>query len=395
MRIILSNKFYYPRGGDCTYTLSLEKLLQKKGHTTAIFTMDNSDNLESLFKDYFPSEVSFNRINTNLIESVLRPLGTKEVKRKFNKLLDDFNPDILHLNNIHTQISPVIAEIAHKRGVKVVWTLHDYKLLCPRYDCLRNDVDICELCFKDKTNVLLNKCMKNSFFGSIIAYLEAIKWTKDKLEKYTDTFICPSQFIYNKMLEGGYNKDKLLQLYNFIEAEKIEKNIQNKEDYFCYIGRLSKEKGISTLINAANDLSYKLKIIGSGPLENKLKSEVNNSNTDFLGHKNWNEISQIIGKAKFLVVPSEWYENNPLSIIEALCLGTPIIGANIGGIPELINNSNGVLFTSGNSLELKETIINAWNNFPDTLNYKEISDNAQKQFNEDFYYKELINIYKK
>ena len=110
--------------------------------------------------------------------TLLAGIGSKEVKRKFSALLDDFQPDVVHLNNIHTQLSPLIAELAHRRGIKVVWTLHDLKLLCPRYDCLRNGETICEACFTDKHKVLENKCMKNSWLASILAYKEARKWIR-------------------------------------------------------------------------------------------------------------------------------------------------------------------------------------------------------------------------
>ena len=137
MKILLANKFYYRRGGDCVHTLNLEQLLKAHGHEVAVFAMDYPENLETQWSKYFPSEVKF-KLGTGMIEALMRPFGTREVQRKFNALLDDFHPDVVHLNNIHSQLSPVIAEMAHERGIKVVWTLHDYKLLCPRYDCLRN-----------------------------------------------------------------------------------------------------------------------------------------------------------------------------------------------------------------------------------------------------------------
>ena len=172
-RILVANKFYYPRGGDCIYTMGLVDLLRSQGHDVAIFAMQHPENYQTEWNAYFPSEINFS-LGLGLGKAVLRPFGTGEVKRKFNALLDEFHPDIVHLNNIHTQLSPVIAELAHQRGIKVVWTLHDYKLLCPCYDCLRNGNVVCEDCFVDKTNVLKNKCMKNSLFASYIAYKEAM-----------------------------------------------------------------------------------------------------------------------------------------------------------------------------------------------------------------------------
>jgi len=389
MKILLSNKFYYPRGGDCICTLNLEQLLKSQGHEVAVFAMNFPENLPTPWDKYFPSEVKFSP-GLGMIEAFLRPFGTKEVKKKFNQLLDDFQPDIVHLNNIHTQLSPIIAEIAHNRGIKVVWTLHDYKLLCPRYDCLRNDIQVCEECFHNKKSVLTYNCMKNSKLASLLAYYEAKKWAREKLEKYTDTFICPSQFMNDKMQQGGFDTKKLITLCNFIDVEKTKRNSFDKEDYYCYIGRLSHEKGVRTLIEAASELPYKLKIIGGGPLREELETQVKHSKIEFVGYKQWEDIKKIVGKARFVVIPSEWYENNPLSVIEAQCLGAPVLGANIGGIPELINDKSGLLFESRNVEDLISKIETM---FSMQFDYKELACVAQQRYSPENYYKRLMEIY--
>lgn len=255
MKVLLANKFYYRRGGDCVCTLNLEQLLKDHNHDTAVFAMQHPENFPTPWSKYFPSEIRFSP-GPNILETFRRPFGSKEVKRKFNALLDDFQPDVVHLNNIHTQLSPLIAELAHRRGIKVVWTLHDLKLLCPRYDCLRNGKTICEACFTDKHKVLENKCMKNSWLVSILAYKEARKWNRERLEACTDSFICPSQFLADKMIQGGFDRGKLHTLCNFIDVEKCADAAYLKKDYYCYIGRISHEKGIKTLIDAANRLPY-------------------------------------------------------------------------------------------------------------------------------------------
>lgn len=250
MKILLANKFYYRRGGDCIYMLNLEQLLKTHGHDVAVFAMDYPENIETEWKRYFPNEIKFTP-GVGMLETFMRMFGLGEVKRKFNFLLNDFKPDVVHLNNIHTQLSPVIARLAHKRRTKVIWTLHDYKLLCPRYDCLRNGNEVCEECFVDKHKVLEYKCMKNSNLASMLAYKEGMKWSRKKLEGYTDVFICPSQFMYNKMAQGGFDRKKMYTLCNFIDIERTRRDSYDKEDYYCFIGRLSFEKGIETLIEAA------------------------------------------------------------------------------------------------------------------------------------------------
>lgn len=393
MKILLANKFYYRRGGDCIYMLNLERLLKAHGHEVAVFAMDYPENLDTPWKKYFPK-------NMSKLMAFTRPFGSHEVKSTFKKLLDDFKPEVVHLNNVHTQLSPVMAELAHQRGIKVVWTLHDYKLLCPRYDCLKNGNTICETCFNgDKKACLDNKCMKGSKLASFIGYKEAVTWNRERLEACTDVFICPSQFMADKMVQGGFSKSKMQTLCNFIDVEKCKFSsidgtdytddvelLPKKEDYYCFIGRLSHEKGAKTLIEAANQLPYKLVIIGGGPLMDELKS-VAHTNIEFVGFKQWDDIKQLVGKARFSVIPSEWYENNPLSVIEAQCLGTPVLGANIGGIPELTDYT----FSSGNIADLKTKIEKMWNS---EFDYQQIASDAQHRYDAETYYDKLINIYK-
>jgi glycosyltransferase involved in cell wall biosynthesis len=391
MKILLANKFYYPRGGDCIYTINLEQLLKQHGHEVAVFAMQYPENLSSPWNKYFPDEVKFS-LGLGMIEAMFRPCGTKNVKHKFNALLNDFQPDIVHLNNIHSQLSPVIAQIAYRRNIRIIWTLHDYKLLCPRYDCLCKGNHICEKCFTDKKHVIKNRCMKNSLVASSIAYCEAIKWTRTKLEKYTDVFICPSQFMKNKMTEGYFNSKKLHTLCNFIDISKTPITHYEKEDYYCYIGRLSIEKGIKTLINTANQIPYKLKIIGDGILRKDLE-KISKEWIEFTGYKQWNEIKEIVSKARFIVLPSEWYENNPLTVIESLCLGTPVLGAKIGGIPEMIKEGqNGMLFESRNVEDLKDKIQQM---FAMQFNYKSIAETAQEKYSGENHYNELLKVYKR
>lgn len=390
MRILLANKFYYRRGGDCICMLNLEQLLSEHGHDVAIFAMQHPENLPTPWGKYFPSEIKF-KPGMGMIEALARPFGTAEVKQKFTALLEDFKPDVVHLNNIHSQLSPVIAELAHMKDVKVVWTLHDYKLLCPRYDCLKNGIDICEKCFFDKKEVLKNKCMKNSKLASYLSYWEAQKWNKAKLEAYTDTFICPSRFMADKMKQGGFNKDKLYSLCNFIDVKKCRKEKYDKDEYYCFIGRLSHEKGVKTLIEAANKLPYTLKIVGGGPLESEMRA-LAKEHIEFVGFKQWDEVKDIVGNARFCVIPSEWYENNPMSVIETQCLGTPVLGANVGGIPELIEKGvTGMVFESRNVEQLKRKIEEM---YVANFDYQAIADMSQKQYNADNYYRQIMNIYK-
>lgn len=387
MKILLVNKFYYHRGGDCIYILNLEQMLKEYGHKVAVFAMDYPENLKTPWKKYFPQ-------NMTKLLAFTRPFGSKEVKVKFKKLLDDFQPNIVHLNNIHTQLSPTIAELAHQRGIRVVWTLHDSKLVCPCYTCMRNG-KWCTECFTDKKAVIRHKCMPGGIIGATIGYLEAKKWNPQRLQACTDLFLPPSQFMADTCIAGGYDKSKFKVLCNFIDVEKVKNPCFEKEDYYVFLGRLTRVKGIRTLCKAAEELPYKLIVIGGGELEDELRNKYKDcSQIEFIGQKNWEEFRPILEKARFMVIPSEWSENNPLTIIEAQSLGTPVLGAHIGGIPELIEeNVSGMTFESGNVNDLKHKIQQMF--AITTFNYEEIAKQAIKKYSSETYYKILIDLYTK
>ena len=391
MRVLLVNKFYYQRGGDCTAVLNTEKLLKGKGHDVAVFSMQHANNIHSDWKNYFPEEVHFSFPGFfKKASAAMRIFHSQDVFKQFSKLVADFKPDVIHLHNIHSYISPLVAKIANDKGIRVVWTLHDYKLVCPVYTCLR-DGNICEECFHNKRSVIKHKCMKNSNIASIIAYMEACYWSRKKLTKITNVFISPSAFLKSKMTEAGYLPEQIEVLPNFMPQSITPAT--EKEDYYCYAGRLSAEKGIDTLLEAAGQLPYPLKIIGGGPLLDIYRKKYKLSNIEFTGQMAPEELYPIVQKSRFLVIPSVWYENNPFSVIEALCMGTPAIGARIGGIPELIEeDKNGYLFTPGDVSELRDKINLC---FSDSVafNYGKIADAAYNKFSSEAFYNKLIRIY--
>ena len=392
MKILLANKFYYRRGGDCVCTINTEELLKTHGHEVAIFAMQHPETLPTKWSKYFPSEVKF-KPGPGMLETFMRPFGTNEVKKKFTALLDDFCPDVVHLNNIHSQLSPIIAELAHQRGIRVVWTLHDYKLLCPRYDCRKNGEVLCNKCYTyNKKGIIQHRCMKNSLLASYLAYWEAKKWNRDRLETCTNLFICPSEFMRSKMIEGGYNSKKLVTICNFIDMNRCDCEESKRENYYCYVGRLSYEKGVKSLVEAAAKHAYKLKLIGDGPEREVLNTLVKelNAPVEFLGHLTWGEIKEVVSKARFSILPSIVFENNPLSVIEAQCLGTPVLGANIGGIPELISENTGMTFESNNIVDLKTKIEIMFNQ---NFNYQKIAEQARLRYGADIHYNKLMKIY--
>ena len=349
-RVLLVNKFYYPRGGDCIVVLNTEALLRDNGVEAEVFAMKYPQNLMARYQDMFASEVTFGGGLGNQVRALKRTLGYGDVRAGFEAVLDEYKPDVVHLHNIHSYLSPVMGELAHKRGIRVVWTLHDYKLLCPRYDCLL-DGKPCERCFSGgKHHVISHRCMKGSLPASAVAWVEAMKWNRRKLEDFTDVFVCPSEFMAAKMRAGGFDPARIKVLNNVIDPVKFEqyKAIDKSAphgDYCCYVGRLSHEKGVDDLLEVASRLPYRLKVAGGGPLEEELRAKYAScGNIEFLGMLDAAGVVNVLTGAKLCVIPSQWYENNPLSVVESLCAGTPVAGARIGGIPELINSENGVVF---------------------------------------------------
>lgn len=393
-KILLVNKFYYPRGGAEVVMMNTESLLLSAGYDVAVYAMQYPGTTDSPYKSYFATEVNFRGGLHDKFKGMKRTLGLGDISSSFEHLLDDFSPDVVHLHNIHSYLSPVVAQIAHDRGVKVVWTLHDYKLLCPAYTCMRGGHP-CELCFTQKANVIKYRCMKNSLQASVCAWMEAEKWNREALERYTDTFICPSEFMASKMELGGFSKQKLTVLCNFVDPQKLallqRTDGSERNQYYCYVGRLSEEKGVRTLLKAAATCNFELRIAGGGPLADELKAAYAQfPQIKFLGHLDAEAVASLLSHAKCSVMPSECNENNPLGVIESLCAGTPVVGAEMGGIPELIDHSTGCTFESGNSEALAASITKMMNS---QWNHQAIKASSISRFSPESHLKELVKIY--
>jgi len=382
-RVLLVNKFYYARGGDCVVVLNTEALLRGNGVEAQVFAMEYPSNQPAFYQERFASQVDFGGGLGNRLSALKRTLGMGDVRTRFAAVLDDFKPDVVHLHNVHSYLSPVVGELAHERGIRVVWTMHDYKLLCPRYDCLRGGKP-CEQCFTgSKLNVITHKCMKGSLPASAVAWLEAKKWNRRRLERNTDVFVCPSKFMAGRMLDGGFPADKVKVLNNFLDPVKLKRYLEmgdttQREDYYCYVGRLSHEKGIEDLLDVASRLPYRLKVAGSGTLEPAMRMKyMDCPNIEFLGMLDAGQVASLLSRARLSVVPSQCYENNPLSVVESLCAGTPVAGSQIGGIPELIDSSNGIVFQPWD----KETLATAITmSMARQWNHRTIASNALERF---------------
>jgi glycosyltransferase involved in cell wall biosynthesis len=229
-----------------------------------------------------------------------------------------------------------------------------------------------------------------------LAYIEALKWNRRKLEKYTDAFVCPSEFMKSKMLAGGFDASKLKVLPNFTTLPNdLFVNDDLREDYYAYTGRLSKEKGIETLLPAAQEAGYPLWIAGDGPLLDDLKTRYESDTIHFLGYQSQEAVAELMSKARFTIMPSTCFDNNPLSVIESLCVGTPVLGSNMGGIPELIiSGKTGMVFKAGDTTDLVQKIHEMFAS-SGIFHYADIRSEAVKTFSAEQYYLEIMNLYKR
>jgi glycosyltransferase involved in cell wall biosynthesis len=280
---------------------------------------------------------------------------SREAKEKLERLILEEKPEVAHLHIFQHQISLSILDVLKKYEIPVIYTAHDLQMLCPNYQMLTNG-RVCEQCKGGHyTNCIKHRCIKDSMAKSALGTVEAYVNKLSKRYDIIDQIITPSGFYKKKFLEFGIAPDRVTHIPNFLDRACPAVNpAPDREAYYLYLGRLSHEKGIPTLIQAAKQTGITLKIVGNGPLFEELKKD-ETDHIRLLGFKSGQELTDLVGNAKAVILPSEWYENGPYSAIEALQLGRPLIGADIGGIPELIRD-NGFLFESGNVQALAEAI---------------------------------------
>lgn len=401
MRILMINKFLYPNGGSETYIFKLGEYLQSQGHEVQYFGMEHAGRCVGNRVNAYTSDMDFH--GGSKLAKLTYPLKTiysSEARKKLRLVLDDFQPEVCHLNNFNYQLTPsVILEIVKWRKqtgkqCKIVFTAHDGNLICPNH-LLRNPNtgEICEKCLGGNfIQCTKGKCIHGSAAKSLVGTLEAYFWKIYGVYRYIDTIICCSEFMKSKMDSNPLFAQKTVALHNFVD--NVERKDVQKGDYFLYFGRFSEEKGIGTLIEVCRSLpEIRFVFAGSGPLEDRLQGVPNIKN---VGFQTGQELELLIRQALVTICPSECNENCPFSVMESQMYGTPVLGADIGGIPELIEvGRTGELFESGNAGELKRKIQKLWNDRALTDQYshncKDIAFDTVQQYADKLmqYYQEL------
>ena len=362
MKVLLINKFLHPNGGSETYIFKLGDCLKALGHEVEYFGMEHEGRIVGNRVEAYTADMDFH--GGSKLSKLLYPVKTiysSEARKKLRLVLEDFQPDVCHLNNFNYQLTPsIILEIRKwSKQCRILYTAHDYQLVCPNHMCRNPGTgENCEKCLSGHfLNCAKGKCIHGSFAKSVIGTMEATFWKWMGVYKQIDTVICCSAFMKTKLDTNPVFAGKTVALHNFIEP--VEPKATQKKDYVLYFGRYSQEKGIGTLIEAAKALpEIPFVFAGSGPLEGLLDGVPNIKN---VGFQTGDGLETLIREARFTVYPSEWYENCPFSVMESQMYGTPVLGADIGGIPELIQpGKTGELFESGNTEDLKRKIAALW-----------------------------------
>ncbi len=366
MKILMVNKFLHPNGGSETYIFRLGKQLTSLGHEVQYFGMEHAGRVVGNRVGAYTSDMDFH--GGSKLGKLLYPIKTiysVEARKKIRLVLEDFQPDVCHLNNFNYQLTPsVILEIrkwSKQTGhpCKIVYTAHDYQLVCPNHMC-RNPIrnENCEKCLSGKfLSCTKGKCIHGSTAKSAVGTMEATFWKRKGVYRQIDSMICCSRFMKEKLDSNPVFATKTLALHNFVD--QVPRMQWEKKDYVLYFGRFSEEKGVRTLLEVCKSLPHiSFVFAGTGPLEELLQGVENVKN---VGFQKGEALHKLIAEARFTVYPSQWYENCPFSVMESQMYGTPVLGARIGGIPELISEGQtGELFESGNARDLQNKIQKLW-----------------------------------
>jgi len=401
MRILQVHKFFHIKGGSEVYLFSLTDALKERGHNVAEFSMKSKKNKDSLWSKYFIENIDYDTTETlKKIKYGLKIIYSREAKNNISKLLIHFKPDIVHLHIFQHQLSPSILPVIKKKKIPIVYTAHDLKCICPNYKLLSHG-HFCEECKGHKYyNCLKKKCVKNSYPKSLINVIEMYFHHWRRYYDLIDLIITPSIFHRKKLIEFGFPRDKIVHLPNFLDENHYSPSY-SFGNYFTYFGRLSDEKGLPTLIKAMKFIEKKkLVIIGTGPLKNALYEMIdqfNIKNVRLVGFKTGDQLRKLLRHSMFSILPSEGCENGPLSLIESFAYGKPVIGSNMGGIPEHISHKkDGLIFEAKNYYNLAQQINFLINN---PIEIKRMGKNARlkvkNKFSKKKHIKSIEEIYNK
>ena len=388
---------HYVRGGSDRYFFTLGELLQKHGHLVIPFTAASPKNEPTEWEQYFPPAADFD--SPGPID-LMRFLYSRNAAKSLQRLLNNTNVDIAHFHIYHGKLTTSILGVLKKAGIPLIQTLHDYKLTCPVATYLSDD-KICEACEgRHFWRALPKRCNRGSFARTALSVTDSyVSRFLGSVDKF-DHFISVSNFHRRKMIQHGIPEENISTVHNFTDVSDITPNFSIGE-YILYFGRVDRSKGILTLIEAAAPLKQiPLYIAGEGeamPEVQQIIAQKGCEHIHLLGFKQGDELRELILNSICTVLPSEWYENCPMSVLESFAYGKPVIGTHIGGIPELITDTvDGFLVPPAETEALREKLLWMFENTSDAAEMGKIArQKMETVFNADIHYEKIMNVYRK
>jgi glycosyltransferase involved in cell wall biosynthesis len=340
MRVLQIHNYYRAYGGECRMVDTERTLLEDAGHDVVPFTR------ASRSIDAWPAAKKM-----GLLGAIPRnPRAAAQLRR----LIRSHKPDVAHVHNLFPMLSPAIYEALAEAGLPTVQTHHNYRSLCPN-GLFYIDGQICTRCRRGFHHAVVHRCVRRSRLISL-CYAWAIHraWKRGSFRHGIGIHIALNRFFGRQLIQAGIPERRIRICGNFVTV--FATAVGHKDDYFLYLGRLSPEKGLTTLIEAVQRAGVNLKIAGTGPLEAQLKAQAARKHPNqvtFLGHVNGRRKLDLIRRSCFSVVPSEWFEAFGLSAAESLANGTPVIASRIGGLTEVVEDGvSGFLFAPGDAGDL-------------------------------------------
>lgn len=414
MKIILVNYRYFISGGPERYYFNIKEILEKKGHEVIPFSVKSSHNLSNDYENYFldivDDEVYFAQAKKKtpkmILKSFTRMFYSFEAKRKMKQLIKDTKPDVVYIMQMHNKISPSIVDAAKELGVPVVHRISDFQYMCPNALFYNDKKGVCEDCLNGKRfSCVRNKCVLNSYVYSAIKAGAKVLHDVMRVHKKVDAFIVPSEFTYKKLSKYGIEEGKLNHIPTFFNLKEVNPTVEYKP-YVLFVGRIEKQKGLMTLVKAFEELNYNLKIIGfsNDGYEDSLKEYLDsnadgsfgkNGNIEFLGKKSFDEIKPYLKECLCTVVPSEWYDNFPNSLIESYAFKKTVIATDFGSLKYMVREKEtGLKFEYANVDDLRNRINWMFNHLEEA---KVMGENGYKLiesiYSPDAHYNELVNVF--